>query len=329
LYREDGKRYKLKSLKVMDAKAVRLPARAEPVKVGKEITLRLPAEAVSAEINTSGSGGMPLIVVEGLSFSYAGAPAPILKNITCSICPGDRIALVGKNGAGKSTLIRALMGSSDVVVAGGRAGQGSVHRRGKVSLLDQNQIATLAEHLEESSVEFLAKRHPQVAGVGRFKVDGDIRAHLGGFGLSGETALLPISELSGGLRVRLCLADLFAPLAVPDVLLLDEPTNHLDAETTTALVNALKTFKGAVVVVSHNFGFLLNVCRDLWVCEAGSLKIIRHTNENDFSHHFRQFASQIISKDDRADLDNVLRNRATRNALVVQGPGSQQASLIL
>jgi ATPase subunit of ABC transporter with duplicated ATPase domains len=118
-------------------------------------------------------------------------------------------------------------------------------------------------------------------------------------------------------------------LAVPDVLLLDEPTNHLDAETTTALVNALKTFKGAVVVVSHNFGFLLNVCRDLWVCEAGSLKIIRHTNENDFSHHFRQFASQIISKDDRADLDNVLRNRATRNALVVQGPGSQQASLIL
>eukprot|EP01122_Echinamoeba_exundans_P001032 TRINITY_DN1097_c0_g1_i2.p1 TRINITY_DN1097_c0_g1~~TRINITY_DN1097_c0_g1_i2.p1 ORF type:complete len:666 (+),score=127.97 TRINITY_DN1097_c0_g1_i2:217-2214(+) len=330
LYREDGRRYKLRSLKVMDVKAVRLPARAEPVKVGKEITLKLPAEAVAGEDgNHSGAGGMPLIVVEGLSFGYQGAAAPILKNITCSVSPGDRIALVGKNGSGKSTLIKGLIGSSDVIVSGGRGGQGSVHRRGKVALLDQNQIATLSEHLEESSVEFLAKRHPPVDGVGRFRVEGDIRAHLGGFGLSGDTALLPISELSGGLRVRLCLADLFAPLAVPDVLLLDEPTNHLDAETTTALVNALRTFKGAVVTVSHNFGFLLSTCRDLWLCEDGSLKIDRHADEKDFSQNFRQFASQIVSKDDRADLDNVLRNRATRNALVIQGAHTQQASLVV
>lgn len=327
LYREDGKKFKLNSLKVMDAKAVRLPSRAEPVKVGKEITLRLPAEAVGTA-ESVGASGMPLIVVEGLDFGYAGAPQPVLKKITCSICPGDRIALVGKNGAGKSTLIRGLMNSPEVVISGGSAQQGSVHRRGRVSLLDQNQIAVLSEHLALSSVEFLAKSHPQVDGVGRFKNEADVRAHLGGFGLSGDTATVPISELSGGLRVRLCLADLFANVSVPDVLLLDEPTNHLDAETTTALINALKTFKGAVVTVSHNFAFLLGVCRDLWICENSSLKIDRHSDAKDFSFHFRQFASSIISKDDPADLDNVLRVRATRNTLVVQRAATQSSLLV-
>jgi ATPase subunit of ABC transporter with duplicated ATPase domains len=128
--------------------------------------------------------------------------------------------------------------------------------------------------------------------------------------------------------VRLCLADLFAPAVAPDVLLLDEPTNHLDAETITALVNALKTYKGAVVVVSHTFGFLMGVCRDLWICEDKKLQINRYTDGKDFAHHFRQFVLTIVPKDYRQELDNVLRVRATRNSLVIQGT-AQQSSLLV
>jgi len=308
----------------MDANCIRLPSRAEPVKIGKEITLRLPPDAIG-DSEAANTASPPLIAVENLNFGYA---APILSNVTCSISTGDRIALVGKNGAGKSTLLRGLIGAGDVVLTGGAAHQRGVSRRGKVALLDQNQIAILSEHLEESSVEFLAKRHPQVDGVGRFKLENDVRAHLGGFGLCGDTALLPISELSGGLRVRLCLADLFAPAVAPDLLLLDEPTNHLDAETITALSNALKSFKGAVIVVSHTFGFLMGVCRDLWICEGGKLQINRHTDAANFSHHFRQYVLTIVPKENRANLDNILRVRATRNSLVIQGT-AQQSSLLV
>lgn len=302
----------------MDIKAVRLPARAEPVRVGKTITLRFPP--------SSSSISSPLVVVDDLNFGYEGLH-PVLNRITCTISGGDRIALVGKNGSGKSTLIRALMGTEDVKISYNAKSQGHVQRRGRVALLDQNQLALLAEYLDLSSVELLAQRYPY-SETSRFKNEGDIRSHLGGFGLSGDTALLPINELSGGLRVRLCLADLFADTIVPDLLLLDEPTNHLDAETTEALSNALKTFEGAVLVVSHNFGFLMSVCRDLWLCEGGALKIQRHSDTKDFVHHFRQFASQIISKDDRADLDLVLTVRATRNALVIQG-NAQHTSLLV
>jgi len=293
------------------------------VREGKTITLRLPPSAVASGAN---SGGSSLVVVDDLNFGYEGLP-PVLRRVTCSVSAGDRIALVGKNGSGKSTLIRALMSAQDVVVQGDTNSQGCVQRRGRIALLDQNQLALLANHLDQSSVDLLAKRHP-FSETSRFKNENDIRSHLGGFGLNGNTALLPISELSGGLRVRLCLAELFADVLVPDVLLLDEPTNHLDAETTHALSNALKTFNGAVLVVSHNFGFLLSVCRDLWICESESLKIRRHSDAKDFAHHFRQFASEIISKDDRADLDLVLTVRATRNTLVIQG-NAQQTSLLV
>lgn len=319
MYREDGKRYRLHTLRIFDLKAIRLPARAEPVRVGKVVTLRLPPSSTT-------TSSTPLIACDDINFGYEAVP-PVLKHITCSITSGDRIALVGKNGSGKSTLIRALMGEEDVLVTSDNGSQRGVRRRGRVALLDQNQLALLADHLDQSSVEFLAALHPY-SNESRFHDEGDIRQHLGGFGLSGDTALLPISELSGGLRVRLCLAELFADVTVPDLLLLDEPTNHLDAETTHALANALQTYQGAVLVVSHNFGFLMAVCRDLWLCEGGSLQIQRHSDSKGFGHRFRQFASEIVSKDDRANLDLVLTVRATRNTLVIQG-NAQQTSLLV
>jgi ATPase subunit of ABC transporter with duplicated ATPase domains len=193
-------------------------------------------------------------------------------------------------------------------------------------VVDQNQLALLEGHLEESSVDFLLRRHAGsslMAGG-----DPDARKHLGQFGLSGDLALLPIGALSGGLRVRLVLADVFADDVPLDVLLLDEPTNHLDGETISALSAALQTFLGAVLVVSHNCAFLLEVCKDLWVCEGGTLRMEKETEGCPFVDHFRAYAEQIVPKSEKAALHDMLRTRAARAAIVVQQPGASTSLLV-
>jgi ATP-binding cassette subfamily F protein 3 len=235
---------------------------------------------------------------------------------------GDRIALVGANGAGKSTLLRTLAGDpSPAVVA-----RGEVRRLGRIAVVDQNQLALLEGHLDESSVDFILGRH---AGSSLLSGgDPDARKHLGQFGLSGDLALIPIGALSGGLRVRLVLADVFADDVPLDVLLLDEPTNHLDGETITALSAALQTFPGAVLAVSHNCAFLLEVCKDLWVCEGGTLRVEKETDGNLFLDHFRAYAEQIVPKSEKTALQDMLRIRAARAAIVVQQPGATTSLLV-
>merc|ERR1719362_29474 len=99
--------------------------------------------------------------------------------------------------------------------------------------------------------------------------DTALRAHLGNFGL-GKDALKKVGYLSGGQRARLSLAT--ATSQRPSVLVLDEPTNHLDIDSLDALSLGLQAFEGAVVVVSHNRGFLEALCDELWVVQGGSVK---------------------------------------------------------
>src|SRR5437762_1590427 len=80
--------------------------------------------------------------------------------------------------------------------------------------------------------------------------EGALRSQLGGFGLSGDKALTPVAQLSGGERARLMLA--IATLDAPNLLILDEPTNHLDIDAREELLHALNDFAGAVVLVSHD-----------------------------------------------------------------------------
>lgn len=329
LYREDGKKFKLFSLKTMDAKSVRLPSRASALQKQRTTKISLPKVHLQGKLR---GGGQPLLELRSACLRYppstatGGAAAPrrvdLLADLDAQVYAGDRIALVGANGAGKSTLLRALAGdASPAVVA-----RGEVRRFGRIAVVDQNQLALLDGHLEESSVDFLLRRHAGsslLAGG-----DPDARKHLGQFGLSGDLALLPIGALSGGLRVRLVLADVFADDGPLDVLLLDEPTNHLDGETIAALAAALQTFPGAVVAVSHNCAFLLEVCKDLWVGEGGTLRVEKETDGCLFVDNFRAYAEQIVLKSEKEALHAMLRNRAARAAIVVQQPGATTSLLV-
>lgn len=321
-YREDGKRFKTNSLKKLDAAYVRLPARAQPVMVNKELSLQLPQAPPSKYSN-----GLPLLTVDEGRIGYEGAP-DILTDVTLNVSPGDRIALVGRNGCGKSTLMKFLTGDTSIKVS-----RGTVQRRGTVGLVDQNQLALLEEFEDVSSVEFIQRRHAEsLPNVQK------IREHLGRFGLGGsELPLLPIGALSGGLRVRLILADVFAGVP-PDVLLLDEPTNHLDAETIMALGNSLKDYGGAVLTVSHNCAFLLAVCKDLWICRPKDrtklhtppcdITVHRHAQDGDFLGFFRDFAEGIVAKKDHEALDLMLKTRVMRQTVVVQQAGASTSLLV-
>lgn len=100
----------------------------------------------------------------------------------------------------------------------------------------------------------------------------EARAHLGKFGLSGDSTLQPIESLSGGQKARLCLAAVM--LNKPHVLLLDEPTNHFSIDAIDALTIALREYVGAVIVVSHNQSLLTSVCNQLGVIKNERLKIM-------------------------------------------------------
>merc|ERR1719343_1719202 len=118
-----------------------------------------------------------------------------------------------------------------------------------------------------------------------------LRKHLGNFGL-GDDALKKVGFLSGGQRARLSLA--VAPSQRPSVLLLDEPTNHLDVDSLDALALGLQAFEGAVVVVSHNRGFVQALCSELWVVKGGGVRALPR-GEEAFAAHFAEYTKGAVA----------------------------------
>jgi ATP-binding cassette subfamily F protein 3 len=178
-----------------------------------------------------------------------GYPGNLLFTIPgdLTISPGDRIGIVGRNGIGKSTLLRTLIGETPPISGQVKRGQGIT-----ISTLAQFQ-SELNEKMDP--VALLAGSDRSRRGVAK-----QILAQLA---ISSESSLLPVGLLSGGEKVKVALA--MAILRKPDLLLLDEPTNHLDIPSRLGLERALKSWKGALVCVSHDPYFLERTCNKLWL----------------------------------------------------------------
>jgi ATP-binding cassette subfamily F protein 3 len=99
--------------------------------------------------------------------------------------------------------------------------------------------------------------------------DKQVRAHLGRFGFSGDKIFQLIGELSGGERARLVFAILTAE--APNLLILDEPTNHLDIEMRESLISSLASYRGAVILITHDRNFLNQVADSIFVVADGSV----------------------------------------------------------
>ncbi len=226
-----------------------------------------------------------MLNVHNLSVSFMGTD--LFSGITFKLNKGDRIGLIGKNGAGKSTLLKVL--SKDIETSGGTMAFDKDIRMGFLrqdidfvegrTILEEayqafeeikeielklddinNQLATRTDYESEEYNQLiidltdLTERYELLGG---YNYQGDTEKILQGLGFQREDFDKLTNTFSGGWRMRIELAKLL--LQDNDILLLDEPTNHLDIESIIWLENFLKSYSGAIVLVSHDKMFLDNV----------------------------------------------------------------------
>src|SRR5271169_2637275 len=202
----------------------------------------------------------------GLEFSFSspersGRVIFELEHAELWLERGEHVSLVGPNGTGKTTLIEALAGRREFA-----AGRLSTGHNVRIGYLSQHADELGAGGLPGQSVLEAAQR---ASGLN----PGRTRALLGRFLFSGEDAEKPLAGLSGGERRRLSLALLVGSASrPPNVLILDEPTNHLDIESREALEDALRSFEGAILLVSHDRALLDAVGTRTVAVEDGALR---------------------------------------------------------
>ncbi|MBS3668150.1 ATP-binding cassette domain-containing protein [Vreelandella boliviensis] len=192
----------------------------------------------------------PLLVLDQAQLGYRGEKSDVIQldNVNLTLLPGSRIGLLGPNGAGKSTLIKSLTGELELLNGKRIPGEHLA-----IGYFAQHQL----EGLDVTSTPFV-----HVQRLSPTASDQDIRNFLGGFGFKGDDAFGTVANYSGGEKARLALA--LVAWQKPNLLLLDEPTNHLDLEMREALTQALASFEGTVILVSHDRHLLRATVDEFW-----------------------------------------------------------------
>lgn len=225
----------------------------------------------------------------------------LLNNVSLTIDESDKIGLVGNNGCGKTTLLKILTGSVEpdrfterdgVIAFASKTSIGYLEQMGGLNsentVIDEMRsvfepVHRAIDRLREIELEIAggdnsaAEEYQQLSSWieanDGYNLDVKIRMVLNGMGFTEAELNRTVSGFSGGEKTRLCIARLL--LEEPNLLILDEPTNHLDFKTVMWLEDYLKSYRGAVLVVSHDRYFLDRICTSVCEIERGVLRRYR------------------------------------------------------
>ena len=214
------------------------------------------------------------LVARNLSFSYDGGK-PLIEDFAITVSAGEKICIIGKNGKGKTTLIKLLAGTLQP-----QSGQIVYHPGVKKGFFEQTNVKSLMDTrtVEEEIIYASPEVDRQQA-----------RSICGAMMFSGDDALKKVSVLSGGEKSRVMLGKM---LVTPtNLLLLDEPTNHLDMESCDALLAAIDSFAGAVVMVTHNEMFLHTLAERLIIFQNDRIDV--------FNGSYQQFLDNFGWQDEQ------------------------------
>jgi ATP-binding cassette subfamily F protein 3 len=247
--------------------------------------------------------GKVVLTIENLTKSYP-SPDPGEPDIkvfnsgqSLHIESGDKIALIGANGAGKSTLARIMDGIEPF------AGTRKVGHNVIMSYFAQHLADVLTS--DRSILEVMEEAAPTS------EARSGIRTLLGCFLFSGDDVFKPIKVLSGGERSRVALARTL--LTPANVLVLDEPTNHLDLASKNVLVQALRDFKGTLIVVSHDRSFLQGFATKIW--RIGGGKVLEYDGGYDYyewKSKQQQLEAQELAKSGISGKANPVNTQGTK-----------------
>jgi len=289
--KRDGKRYQTRSLKTLSMDSFK-----GPVKVNIE------AEERSRKFDfldppSLRSSGDVLVKIENMRFSFDKSnKVPVLNDVNLTLTMKSKVAIVGKNGTGKTTLLKILANLTE-------HDSTSIWRNPnlRIGYVHQHHSEHLMEHVpricygkttrDVSATDFLCAK---------FKCSAlDARSHLARFGIVGALAICSLDSLSGGQKARLSFA--YVSWEQPNLILMDEATNHLDMHSLTALSEALHSFKGAIVLVSHNRMFCEAFCQELIVVENGTVSKLESKEEdsNAFAKLFQKYTDGLAVRGSR------------------------------
>ena len=231
--------------------------------------------------------GRDVLVLDGVSKSYG--ENSVLSGVSLTIRRGERVAVIGANGLGKSTLLKIVTGNLE-------------RDAGRVDWGHEAQVGYFAQDHKEQLTNPTQTALDYLWDICPEEGTSFVRGILGRLLFSGPDVEKPVSALSGGEATRL----IFSRLMVqkPNVLVLDEPSNHLDLESIEALVEALESYQGTLIFVSH----------DRWFVDRLATRVIEIRAEglNDFAGTYQEYLER--QGDDHLDAEQVALAARTRKS---------------
>ncbi|RED50872.1 ABC-F family ATP-binding cassette domain-containing protein [Aestuariispira insulae] len=229
-----------------------------------------------------------MLTVTNLEYRIGGRV--LIDNASVQISDGHKVGLIGRNGAGKTTFFNLLTGrlhaDGGEITIGTRESMGTVAQEapdGDTALIDivlaadKERASLLAESETATDPERIAEIHTRLADIGAHSATARAATILAGLGFDEAAQMRPISDFSGGWKMRVALAAIL--FAEPDILLLDEPTNHLDLEAALWLEGYLASYPKTIILISHDRELLNKVPNRILHLENG--KITQYTGNYD------------------------------------------------